>query len=183
MIRTLRKIPTWALTLILGAVCCCSMYYSVDLLSSVVGQYLAITKAVLAIVLIVVGILRALFIRLFARLVYVVANRIFFATTKGIPDYNLRRLPFAYPDFLRWALLWTIVFEALHAVLVVLMYAAPYAVLLLTWAASILQLVCWGLCFWCLNRNHVPAWQTGRTFVALAIPAGILFVLAAILTM
>jgi len=184
LIKTLRKIPTWALTLILGALCCCSMYYSVDIMSAtVIGQYVAVTKAVLAILLIVTGFLRAFIDRLFARLVYVLGNRIFFARTRGIPDYNLRRLPFTYPDFLRWVMLWLIIYEAIHAVLVILMYAAPYALNLLSWMGVIFHLVCLGLCYFCIDRNHVPAWQSGRCFVSLGIPAGILFVLGVILTM
>jgi hypothetical protein len=178
LIKLLRKIPISVLTLMLAVVSASSLVYSSATMSGVVAQYLAVTKAVFVVLILLSGAIGALVSRLLIRIVYALGSRIFFSSTKTVPDYNFRRLPVSYNDFARWALCWLIVAGLWKVVMMICTYAAPYAAYLWTWLDKIGELACLGLCYLCIDRNHVPAWQSGNCFVALAIPTGVFFVLA-----
>ena len=178
MINTLRKIPLWAYMVVLVAVSCCAMIYSVSVVASMaLSQFVVLTKAVMIVAIVFGGILRAFLARIAVRIVFNLGNSLFFRTTRTVPDYNLRRLPMPYNDFLRFGLAAMILSSLWSVLMMVLNFATPYLSYLWNWLEKLGTLACLLVCYLLMDRTFVPAWQSGRCFVALAIPTGVLFVL------
>lgn len=176
----LRKIPVWALTLalmVLGSVC---SIFSIQTYVPYFNSVLSMAgNATATVVLAVVfsGIMTAFFLRLFTRLVYGVGDRLFFRANSAVPDYNLRRLPIPYNTYVRWVLWWLCIALACGAFFGgLMMYVFPMGIYLWTFMSRLSMVVCLGMAYYCMDKHNVPAWQSGKCFLCLAIPAAVLFV-------
>ena len=120
--------------------------------------------------------------RLLLRVVYSIGDRVFFRMTRALPDYNLRRLPVSYNDFVRTVLFWLILAKLIEALFnTLLTYVFPVGYYIWQFISSLATLACMVAAYFMMDRAYVPAWQSGKCFLALAIPVGIIYVVSVIL--
>lgn len=175
MIAFLRKIPMWALTLLLMVVSACSMVFAcVVYAGAYIDMVIEVSTGWLVALVILDGVIYGFLVRLLARVIYAVADRVFFRAMHNVPDYNLRRLPLPYNDYLRCVLAALIVSKAVAAVLQIAYFAAPYATIVLNAVCNLVTLAClWGA-YAVMSKANVPAWQSGKCCMAVMIPATVL---------
>lgn len=133
MFEGISKVPIWAWMIILSIT---SAFSSIFQTSLVVNSYESIyqvlsSKTLFVIVLVSVAVVFPLLIRLFARLDYSISSRIYFRRTINVPDYNLRKLPIPYNDFLRVVLFVYSISNIVKGCLSVCIIAYPFMIYLL----------------------------------------------------
>lgn len=177
----IKKIPIWALTLIVAVLGGVSSVFSMQMYAAYF-QALGLTSVSTLIAVVVAGVMYAFFLRLFGRIVYGIGDRVFFRTMSSVPDYNLRRLPIPYNDYLRWVLFFASIAMVVTCLFSgLLVYVFPMGVYLWRFISRLAFVACMGLAYRCMDKYNVPAWQSGRCFLCLAIPAAVLFVLFEVL--
>ena len=128
------------------------------------------------------GVIAAFFDRLLLRVLYSTANRVYFRLMRGVPDYNLRRLPVGYNDYLRWGLVWLCVSRFVGTILLTLcQYLLPTVTYIWSFVDSLVYVACLVMAYLCINRFHVPQWQQGKCFIAFAAPVTVLVLLRLVL--
>ena len=177
----LRKIPIWALTLALVVLGGISSIFTMQTYVPYFNSLWDVssnTTATVVLAVVFAGVMTAFFLRLFARLVYGVGDRLFFRAMRAVPDYNLRRLPIAYNTYVRWVLWWLCIALALACLFGgLLMYVFPMGAYMWGFLSRLAMIGCLGAAYYCMDKNNVPAWQSGKCFLCLAIPAAVLFIL------
>ena len=182
MIDKLQKLPVWAYTLVLMAACCLSALFTANLYRGLLAAYGLTNAGSVVLYVLLMGVISGGIMRLLVRVVYSVGDRIFFGLTRSVPDYNLRRLPVAYNNFVKIALFWLIVAELAEALFMsLLMYVYPVGYYLWRFLSSVVLLVCIGAAYFTINKAYVPTWQSGKCFIGLAIPTVVLFALSMVL--
>lgn len=173
------KVPIWAWMIILGITSAFASFYQANL---VVNSYVSVynifsTKTFLAVMLVLVAVIHPFLIRLFTRLDYSVASRMYFRRTIYVPDYNLRRLPIPYNDFLRTILFVYSIVNALRSVLNIAMIACPYAVYLFKIPEFIIKLLMFVFALFML-KPFVSEWQYKNVYFSIGLPTVILLILS-----
>lgn len=180
MSEKLKKIPHWVYMVVLCVLSMGSAVFSGELMAntSFVPNQLIITIGIVAFS----GVIAAFFDRLLLRVLYSTANRVYFHLMRGVPDYNLRRLPVGYNDYLRWGLVWLCVSRFVGTVLLTLcQYLLPTATYIWSFVDSLVYVACLVMAYLCINRFHVPQWQQGKCFIAFAAPVTVLVLLRLVL--
>lgn len=182
MTKALQKLPIWAYTIILMVATALASVYTGYVYAGVLEAYGLASSAGPILYIAIIGVVGGAIMRLLARVVYSVGDRIFFYTMRAVPDYNLRRLPIAYNDYVRTILFWLIIAKLADALLVgLLMFVLPVAYYLWHFLSALVLLVCIFAAYFTMDRTHVPTWQSGKCFLSLAIPTVVLYVLASML--
>lgn len=179
LVGKLKKVPIWAWMLILA-------------LSSVLGMYVragSVIQSTLAnltyslnyttffiVTLILAVLIEPFLVRLFARIDYAIASRIYFRSMSFVPDYNLRRLPIRYEDFLVVVSFIYTLINLVSGVFGFLSAGLPYASYLLSLPVNLFKIACYVWAGFMLKPS-VEDWQLKSTVLALGIPSTIILCL------
>lgn len=181
MNKVLAKIPIGVFTAVLMAVSALASVYTGSSSAAVLVSYGLSPVAATVIYVLLIGVAYGFIARLLIRVVYAIGDRIFFRMMHAVPDYNLRRLPVAYNDFVRFAAFWLIVAKLFEALFVCLLnYLVPVGFYLWEFCASLTTFACLVAAYLTMDHSFVPPWQSGKCFVALAIPTIVLFAISVI---
>ena len=182
MNKVIAKVPIWAYTLILMAVCAIASLFTSMATSDLLVSYGVSSKAATILYVILVGAAYGGIARLLMRIVYSVGDRIFFRLTSAVPDYNFRRLPIKYNDFVSTVLFWLIIAKLIEALFnTLLTYVFPVGYYLWQFVSALSTLACIIAAYFMMDRAYVPTWQSGKCFLALAIPVGVIYAVSVIL--
>lgn len=184
MFEGITKVPIWAWMIILGLTSAFSSVYQVTL---VVNSYVTIyelisTKTFFAILLVAVAVVYPFLIRLFTRLDYSVASRIFFRRTHYVPDYNLRKLPIPYNDFLRVILFIYSVVNIVKGCLGIVVIGYPFMIYLVKLPEFLVKFSMFVLGMFML-KPFVQAWQYKNVFFSVGLPTAFLLLLSIIVSL
>ncbi len=173
------KVPIWAWMIILGITSAFSTFYQVGL---VVNTYVNIyeiipAKAFFPMMLIGVAVIYPFLIRLFTRIDYAIASRIYFRKTTYVPDYNLRRLPIPYNDFVRVVLFVYSVVCIVNGLLSIAKLAFPYAIYIIKLPEFLIKLLMFVFGMFML-KGFVASWQYKDVFFSLGLPTAILLAIS-----
>lgn len=173
------KVPIWAWMIILGLTSAFSSVYQTTL---VVNSYVSIyelipTKTFFAIMLVIVAVVFPFLIRLFARIDYAIASRLYFRRTHFVPDYNLRKLPVPYNDFLRVALFLYAVINLVKGCLGIVVLAFPFTIYIMRLPEFLVQIATFVFGVFML-KPFAQAWQYKNFFFSLGLPTALLLALS-----
>ena len=175
LLNKLKKVPIWAWMVILTISCAFGLYYraSVVVEGMVASMSLGIQTSVFFVITLIVAALAEPFvIRLFARVDYSIASRIYFRSTSYVPDFNLRKLPVKYEDFLIVVLFVYSLINIVTGIFGLLSMAFPYASYLLSIPANLFKIGCF---VWSafIMKPSVADWKMKNAFIALGLPSTI----------
>ncbi len=180
IIDKIKRIPLWAWMLILGIVSIASNYYNAQMVSNSAMAEMPISISPIVFFIIVLGlsaVVRPFVLRLVARIIYAVASRIYFRSTNYIPDYNLRKLPIEYNDFLVTFLCIYCISDLFVGLFGVIALFVPYASYILSIPASLFRIA--GYVFGAfILKPLVADWQCKRTFTSLGLISAIMLCLS-----
>ena len=169
----LAKIPVWAYTIVLIVLGAVSNIFTMQSASSYFASF-GYGQGILVVAIIFAGIMYGFFMRLLARLVYGLGDRLFFRTMSFVPDYNLRRVPIPYNDFIRTTMFWLCVASLVGALFNSLFtYVFPLGVYLWRWLSRLAIVACLAIAYFQMDKAHVPAWQSGKCFLCLMVPTAV----------
>lgn len=177
-VKSILRVPIWAWMLVLGGVSVFGNYYAA---LSVANTSLA-TMEILSlqldptiyfvVILIVSALIYPVVVRLLARLDYAIASRIYFRSTNYVPDYNLRRLPIPYNEFLKIVLFCYAIVEVFKGIFSMIALGMPYATHILSLPYNLIKIGGYVLGAFMI-KPFIDDWQLKRAFLALAIPSAI----------
>lgn len=179
-IDKIKRIPIWAWMLILGIVSIASNYYNAQMASNSAMSELTIYISPMVLFILVLGssaVISPFVIRLFARIIYSVASRIYFKSTNYIPDYNLRKLPIEYNDFLVTFLFVYCISDLFVGLFGIIALFVPYASYILSIPASLFRIAGYVLGTFIL-KPLVADWQWKRTFSSLGLVVAVMLCLS-----
>ncbi len=172
--KLVTAVPIWGWTIILMLTSAVANVFTAELVLNSLSYIMTINVGTFILMLFVYGILAGGVARLFIRLVYSVANRLYFRFTHYVPDYNLRRLPINYNVYLGVTMAFFSAANLLIAVVNALIYAVPTAYYAWSFLYKLIHLA--ALCLiWLTLQGFVDDWQMKRTYLALGIPTIILY--------
>lgn len=180
IIDKIKRVPLWAWMLILGIVSIASNYYNAQMVSNSAMAELSIYISPMILFILVLGlsaVVRPFVLRLVARIIYAVASRIYFRSTNYIPDYNLRKLPIEYNDFLVTFLFIYCISDLFVGLFGVIALFVPYASFILSIPASLFRIAGYVLGAFIL-KPLVADWQCKRTFTSLGLICAIMLCLS-----
>lgn len=176
----IRRVPVWTWMLILGVVSIASNYYNAQMVSNSAMSVMPMSISPIVFFVLVLGlsaVVRPFVLRIAARLIYTAASRIYFRSTGYIPDYNLRKLPIEYNDFLITFLFIYCISDLFVGVFGIIALFVPYAAYILSIPASLFRIA--GYVFGAfILRPMVADWQCKRTFTALGLISAIMLCLS-----
>ena len=182
MNKVIAKVPIWAYTLILMAVCAVASLFSSMATAELLVSYGFSSTAATVLYVVLIGAAYGGIARLLMRIVYSIGDRLFFRFTRAVPDYNFRRLPVKYNEFVRTVLFWLIIAKLIEALFnTLLTYVYPVGYYLWQFISALVTLACLIAAYFMMDRAYVPTWQSGKCFLALAIPVGIIYAVSVIL--
>lgn len=179
LVGKLKKVPIWAWMLILALSSVLAMYVRAGsvIQSTLSNLSFSLNYTTFFVVTLVLAVLVEPFvIRLVARIDYAIATRIYFRSMSFVPDYNLRRLPVKYEDFLVVALFIYTLINLVSGIFGFLSAGLPYASYLLSLPVNLFKIACyvWGAF---MLKPSIEDWQMKSAVIALGIPSTILLCL------
>lgn len=181
MFEGISKVPIWVWMIVLGVSSAFSSLYQINL---VVNSYVSIyelvsTKVFFVIMLIAVGVIFPFLIRLLTRVDYSMGSRIYFRKTVYVPDYNLRRLPIPYNDFVRVILFIYTIVNIVRGCLGIAIIAFPFTIYLMKIPEILVKLALFVLGMFML-KPFVSPWQYKNVFFSLGLPTAILLAISVV---
>lgn len=183
MEKVFKKLPYWAMLLILVPLQIGCNYFVVMSGLSTFGELYdlsdTLNKVSLAIGIIFSGLLSVGLIWLFSRIIYSLADRVFFRSMRMVPDYNLRHLPIPYSHYLKWVAVWVGV-RSLVGIFTncLLPYLVPTGYFIWRFLDSVVRAFCFILAYVCMSKGQVPAWQASKCLIAFTGTGGLLIALS-----